>query len=184
MVYDACVLYPAQLRDLLMYLALSHLFCAKWTDEIHDEWTRGLLADRQDLTVQQVQRIRDLMDQALPDSKVTGYEPLVPGLSLPDPDDRHVLAAAIRGNADAIITLNLRDFPQSELDRHGIEAMSPDAFVALQLRQYTFGACQAIQTHRASLKRPPKTVDEYLTSLEQAGLKNTVAELRRYRDLI
>ena len=95
-VYDACVLYPAPIRDLLLQLALSDLFRAHWTNDIHDEWTRNVLKNRPDLTAEQLQRTRELMDANVRDCLVTGYESLIPSLELPDENDRHVLAAAIR----------------------------------------------------------------------------------------
>ena len=131
-VFDACVLYPAPMRDFLIRLATAGLFAAKWTDRIHDEWTRSLLATRPDLA-NALKRTRSLMDQAVPDCLVEGYEPLIEGLSLPDPDDRHVLAAAIRAGAQTIVTINLRDFPAPSLAPFGIEAVHPDTFVEQQL---------------------------------------------------
>ncbi len=133
---DACVLYPAPLRGFLLYLALSELFAAKWSDEIHEEWIGNLLEDRPDI-VRQLKRTRALMDEAVPDSRVTGYQDLIPALNLPDPNDRHVLAAAIRCGAQAIVTFNLKDFPAETLDLYDTEAIHPDDFVAHQfcLRQ-------------------------------------------------
>lgn len=110
-VYDACVLYPAPLRDLLMHLAVTDLYRAKWSDAIHDEWTRNVLRDRPDLKAEQLQRTRNLMNAHVLDSLVAGFEPLIPDITLPDPDDRHVLAAAIHCGADIIVTFNLKDFP-------------------------------------------------------------------------
>ncbi len=109
--HDARVLYPATRRDFLMSLAETNLFRARRTDRIHDEWMRNLLADRTDLTRQQVERTRQFMDAAVPDCLISGYEDLIAALELPDADDRHVLAAAIRGRVDVIVTLNLKDFP-------------------------------------------------------------------------
>jgi hypothetical protein len=120
--YDACVLYPASLRDLLMWLARSGLFRARWTDAIHDEWIRNLLNDRSDLTAAQLERTRELMNAAVRDCLVTGYGHLIETLTLPDPDDRHVLAAAIQGGASVIVTFNLTDFPAETLQPYGIEA--------------------------------------------------------------
>lgn len=105
-VYDACVLYPAPLRDFLMWLGLSGRFRARWSAHIHDEWQRNLLKNRPDLTKEQLRRTASLMDTAIPDGLVHGYEELINGLTLPDPDDRHVLAAAIRCNASVIVTFN------------------------------------------------------------------------------
>ena len=98
-VYDACVLYPAPLRDLLMHLALSDLYRARWSDLIHDEWTRNVLANRNDLNSDQLNRTRQLMNANVRDSLVTGFEYLIPSIKLPDPDDRHVVAAAIHSGA-------------------------------------------------------------------------------------
>lgn len=109
--FDACVLYPAPLRDFLLHLSLTGLFAAKWTDRIHDEWTRNLLARRPELSADRIQRTCQRMNEAIPDSLVTNYEPLIEGLDLPDPDDRHVLAAAIQAGAQVIVTFNLKDFP-------------------------------------------------------------------------
>lgn len=95
--YDANVLYPAELRNLLMHLALIGLFRAKWSAEIHEEWMSNLLINRPDLKRVQLERTRMLMDKHAVDALVTGYEDLIPGLQLPDPDDRHVLAAVDRG---------------------------------------------------------------------------------------
>lgn len=113
--YDACVLYPAPLRDLLLQLALTDRFRAKWTNAIHDEWIRNVLEQRPDLTAAQLQRTRELMDLHVRDCLVDGYEPLIAGLNLPDPNDRHVLAAAIHARADVIVTFNLGDFPAAVL---------------------------------------------------------------------
>lgn len=101
-VLDACVLYPAPLRDLLLSLAADGLYRAKWSQQIHDEWTRNLLKNRRDLTAEQLQRCCTCMNTAVPDSLVTGYEDLIDSITLKDPDDRHVVAVAIRSNADSI----------------------------------------------------------------------------------
>lgn len=110
-VYDACVMYPAPLRSLLMYLALSDLFNARWSHDIHEEWMRNLLAVRSDLNREKLERVRLLMDSHVSEALVTGYESLIPMIALPDQNDRHVVAAAVQTNADVIVTFNLKDFP-------------------------------------------------------------------------
>lgn len=110
-IYDACVLYPAPLRDLLMRLALTDLYRARWTDMIHDEWTRNVLKQWPDLKAEDLERTRSLMNAHVRDSLVTGFEHLIPSVELPDADDRHVVAAAIHGGASLIVTFNLKDFP-------------------------------------------------------------------------
>lgn len=182
--YDACVLYPAPLRDLLMQLALLELFQARWTDRIHDEWTRSVLADRPDIRPASLARCRQLMDEHVPDCLINGYEALIPTLTLPDPDDRHVLAAAIHGGAGVIVTFNLSDFPASVLGQFHVEAVHPDAFIAGLWDDDSDAVLQAMRLQRASLKKPPKTAAEYLATLEQCQLPETAARVRPHADQI
>ncbi len=182
--YDACVLYPAPLRDLLMRLALTDLFQARWTDQIHDEWTRNVLANRPDVTEESLARCRRLMDEHVPDCLVTGYEPLVPTLSLPDPDDRHVLAAALHGGAGSIITYNLSDFPASVLGQFQIEAVHPDEFIVRIWDEFPDLVLGAARRQRAGLTKPPKSAAEYLGTLEQCRLPETASRLRPHADEI
>jgi hypothetical protein len=125
-VYDACVLYPAQLRNLLLHLAVSGAFRARWTERIHDEWMRSLLKRHADLDRSKLERIRQCMDEAVPDCLVRDYEGIESMLTLPDPDDRHVLAAGILCHAGAIVTYNLTDFPAEILGPYGMDAQHPD----------------------------------------------------------
>lgn len=183
-VYDACVLYPAPLRDLLMHIAVTDLFRAKWTDAIHEEWIRSVLAKRPDLGRKDLERTRDLMNTHVRDCVVTGYEALIDTLHLPDPNDRHVLAAAIRAGADVIVTFNLKDYPQEALKPFGVEAQHPDDFLMFQLDLAPNIICAAAKLHRASLRKPAKNVGEYLATLEAQGLAQTVSCLRNFSDLI
>ena len=178
--YDANVLYPAELRNLLMHLALTGLFRAKWSADVHEEWISSLLKNRPDLTRDKLERTRMLMDKHTIDALVTGYEDLIPGLQLPDPDDRHVLAAAIRGQANVIVTMNLRDFPSDVLAPLGIEAQHPDEFILRLLDLAPGVVVVAAENHRQSLKNPPKKVFEYLETLERQGLTQTVTVLREH----
>lgn len=183
-IYDACVLYPAPLRDLLMRLALSDLFRARWTDLIHDEWTRNVLKNRPDLKAVDLARTRSLMDANVRDCLVTGFEQHIPTVQLPDPGDRHVVAAAIQSRADLIITFNLTDFPAEELKRYNLLAQHPDEFILDLLDGHPLKVFDAAATHRASLRKPPKDVDEYLDTLQKQGLIQTVAALQRWKGLL
>jgi len=182
--YDASVLYPAPLRDLLMHLAATELFRARWSEAIHNEWMGSLLRDRQDITREQLERTRDLMNATVLDCLVVGFEDLIPVLTLPDADDRHVLAAAIRARADVIVTTNLRDFPPDVLARYGVEAQHPDEFVHYLIDLSPGPVCRAVKAHRASLKNPPKSVGEYLDTLSRQSLPETVSALREFTELI
>lgn len=183
-VYDANVLYPAPLRDLLMHLALTGVYRARWTAQIHDEWKRNLLINRQDLTQAQLDRTSAAMDRAIPDALVTGYEPLCAGLTLPDPDDRHVLAAAIKCSASVIVTFNLKDFPPDVLRPFEIEAVHPDDFIADLFDLDQAAVLEAVQAQRASLKNPPHTARELLDRLLIQGLTQSVKLLSEYERLI
>jgi predicted nucleic acid-binding protein len=177
------VLYPAPLRDLLMQLAMTGLFRARWTDRIHDEWIRNVLANRPDLKPSQLQRTRELMNAHAMDCLVTGYEKFIAGLSLPDAKDRHVLAAAIRSNATVIVTFNLKDFPASAIGKYGVEAQHPDVFVGHLLDLDSASVCAAVNRQRRSLRNPPRTTDELLDTLEAQGLSRSVRRLRGLAEL-
>jgi predicted nucleic acid-binding protein len=182
--FDANVLYPAPTRDLLLELATTGLFRARWTNDIHDEWVHNLLKDRPDLDPARLARTRNLMDTAVPDALVTGHRGLIDGLTLPDPDDRHVLAAAIVGRADVIVTANLKDFPAEALAPHGIEAQHPDTFLIHQrsLSEHLF--LESARKVRRRMVKSPKSPDEYLAILEKAGLVLIAAELAKTKKLL
>lgn len=182
--YDSCVLYPAPLRDLLMHLALTDLFRAKWTNDIHDEWMRNVLANRPDLSSEQLNRTRDLMNKNVRDCLVTEYEKIINTLSLPDPNDRHVLAAAIRANAAVIVTYNLKDFPIKTTAEFEIEPQHPDDFISYLLDFEPEKICRAIQRHRLSLKNPPLDREDYLYNFEVLSLNKTINKLRGILDAI
>lgn len=179
------MLYPAPLRDLLVELATGgRLYRAKWTDCIHDEWTGNVLQNRIDLKPEQIQRTRELMNRAVADCLVAGYENLLPLLDLPDPDDRHVLAAAIVSASDAIVTFNLKDFPKSTLDQYQIELLHPDDFIFHQFGIDDAAVLVSVQRCRERLKNPTKSAAEYLDTLERQGLPKTVGHLRAYTGVI
>jgi len=177
-VYDACVLYPAPLRDLLVRLAAAGIVRAQWTDTILDECFENILKDREHLSKDRLTRTRELMRKAVPDCMITGYDTLIPSLTLPDPDDRHVLAAAIRAGAQAIVTFNLRDFPAATLSGFGIEAKHPDEFVSELLDLSPGLVCSVIREQQADLKNPPRSLEELLETLTAQGLPQSVARLR------
>lgn len=163
---DACVLYPPSLRDLLMRAAVAGVYEPRWTEQIHDEWTRNVLADNTNVTPAQLSRTRRLMNQTISDSVVSDYEARIPTLSLPDINDRHVLAAAIEANAPLIVTFNLSDFPRVTLQAYGVRAIHPDNFLAGLFDENEASFLSAVQTHRASLHHPPKDTAGYVQTLD------------------
>ena len=173
---DANVLYAAPLRDLLLQLAFAGLYQARWSADIDDEWMRNLRVARPDL-VPQITLTHVMMHHALPDALVTGYQPRIAGLSLPDPGDRHVLAAAIAAAADVIVTFNLKDFPAASLAPYGIEAQHPDAFLQSFIAATPLQVLAAVRDCLSRLTRPLITAAGYLKILRQIGLPETAAFL-------
>jgi hypothetical protein len=183
-IYDACVLYPAPLRDFLMRLAMTDLYRARWSDMIHDEWIRNLLQQRPDLRPEDLERTRSLMNAHVRDCLVSGFEHLIPAVELPDADDSHVVAAAIHSGASLIVTFNLKDFPPAVLGRYNLAAQHPDDFIYDLLDLHAARMCEAAASHRRSLKNPPKSPDEYLDALLKQGLTQTVGALRAWKAAI
>jgi len=178
-VFDSCVLYSARLRDVFLNFAEARLFQPRWSDRIHEEWINSLLRNRSDLSRRQLEMTRDLMNR-FPNSVVQGYETLIPALTLPDPDDRHVLAVAIHSQADAIITANLKDFPAAALSPYGIAAVAPDQFANHLLNLDEDEALTALARMRSRLRNPPMTASEFIDSFAKAGLTTMARRLRSH----
>ena len=181
-VYDANLLYPAPLRDLFIRLAQAGLVRARWTESIHEEWLRNVLKDNPQLSPERLARTRTLMNEAVRDCLVTGHEKLIDALTLPDLNDRHVLAAAIHADAQVIVTCNLKDFPVAMLAQFGVEAQHPDDFLVGLLEAAPDAVVAAIKRQRESLRNPPKSAAELLATFERHGLTESVARLRQFTD--
>jgi len=183
-ILDANVLYPALVRDVLIQCASDGLFRAKLTDQINQEWKTNLLKKRPDISIDQLNRTCELFERAMPDCMVTDYESLIDSLTLPDEKDRHVLAAAIRCNAQIIVTFNTKDFPSEELKKFDIQATHPDTFLRSQADLSLPIFLSSIKTIIKRLKKPPKTPDEYLIELASRELIQTASFLKDYLHLL
>ena len=179
---DANVLYQPVTRSALMYLAATNVFRALWSVRVQDEWTAAVLRKQPGLSPASLARTRALMEAHVDGAVVTGYEPLMVGLTLPDPNDRHVLAAAVHGGADVIVTRNLRHFPKRALVPHNIAAQHPDVFLCQLIDADADGVVRALAIDRASLRKPPMTISEYLAALERNDLVKAAAALREMGD--
>ena len=177
-VLDACVLYPAPLRDILMRQAVQGLFAPRWSETIQEEWIRNLLASDPAKKRNALERTKRLMNDTFPEANVTAYRRLLPKLNLPDPDDRHVLAAAIKAGAETIVTFNLKDFPKTQLKPHGVQAQHPDDFLLELMASDGLLFLEGVRRQREGLKNPPLSVDQFLENLQAQGLKKTAGVLK------
>jgi predicted nucleic acid-binding protein len=177
-ILDANVLFPAPLRDFLMHLAITGVVQVRWSAQIEDEWVRNVLLQRPDLEPERIKNTAQKMNRAIPDAMVTGFETLESTLELPDPKDRHVLAAAIFAKAEVIVTKNLRDFPRNVLSKYSLEALHPDEFVHHLLQLAPQFVIRAVREQQQGLKNPPRTISQVLDTLENQGMPLTVAWLR------
>jgi predicted nucleic acid-binding protein len=174
---DTNVLYSAALRDILIELALLDALRLHWSSKVLDELKRSLLARRPAITEAGIDRLLDAMNGALPDALVTpGNCELL--ATLPDPDDHHVLAAALEAGCDILLTFNLVDFPAAQLAREDpITAMHPDTFLLGQLTSHAVPLLTVIRQIQAGLSKPPVSLSAYLDNLRRSGLQQTASLL-------
>lgn len=176
--YDANVLYPASLRDTLVRLAMTKMFQAKWTGQILDEMVQAILRKQPEIE-DKLDRTCSLMNENVPDAIVTGYEDLIDNLELPDPNDRHVLATAIRSNSQVIVTNNLKDFPPDYLDKYDIEAQSADDFILHVMEIDVETVIRVLEEQSSDLKEPSMTRDMVLENLAQ-HIPKSISAIRQY----
>jgi len=180
-VFGACILYPFHLRNIIVQAAVDRLVEARWTDEIHDEWIRSLAADAPALPIERLQTTRRLMNDALPGATISGYEDLVPTVSLPDPDDRHVVAAAIATGASIILTWNLRDFPATVLKKCGLRSQTPDTFLAGLYDEIPDLIVGSLANARRNLNKSRVSASDFIDILKHQKLTQLVTRLRKHR---
>ncbi len=183
-VYDACVLYPFHLRNLLVQCAVDRLVEARWTDEIHDEWIRNLAANAPVTPIDHLIAARDLMNAALPNATVTNYQAYISGITLPDPDDRHVVAAGVAAGASLIITWNIKDFPARELARHKLRKQIPDTLLMELYAAVPTLVIEATRKARANLRKSKVSGAEFVGALEHQKLKRFSAAIRQHLEQI
>lgn len=162
-VLDACILFRAPLRDTLLRAAESRLYQVYWSEMILEEVRRNLVETGKS-NHQQAQRLFTAMCEAFPDATVQEFESLIPEMTN-DEKDRHVLAAAVKAKAKAIVTSNLTDFPDRALAPFKIKARSPDQFLRYLFNQSPEIMTQIIIEQAAQMRRPPATVTDVLNAL-------------------
>ncbi|MFN4232799.1 MAG: PIN domain-containing protein [Thermus sp.] len=186
------MLYPASIRNLLVGLALKDLVRLRWSERVQEEWIANLLRNRPDLEEKRLRQLALQITGALESQEplVVGYENFIPLIDLPDVNDRHVVAAAVAGKAEAILTFNLKDFPQSVLEAWDLVAYNPDEYLMellgelIREKGVPHELLDVLKSQRAHLKNPPLGPDEFLNSLERSGLKALVQALRNFRNAL
>jgi hypothetical protein len=179
-VFDACILYPFHLRNIVVQAAVDRLVEARWTDAIHEEWIWNLTANVPSIAVERLQVTRRLMNDALPTAMVGGYEDHIQRVTLPDPSDRHVVAAGITANASLILTWNLRHFPESELRKFGIQRMDPDAFLCGVFTQIPDLVIGTLANARRNLSKTRVSASNFIAILEGQKLVQLASRVEKY----
>lgn len=171
---DTCTIFGAAVNDLFLELAEEGSYRPLWSSDVLGELERHL-ADRigADKATDRVSAMRD----AFPDAMVDGYESLIPSMTN-DPKDRHVLAAAVRANAEVIVTFNLSDFPEEALDPYDVCAIHPDEFLLDQLDLYPELTVKAVENIAEGYESPPMTTLDFLEKLERGGVPKFVVAVR------
>lgn len=167
-VYDACILYPFGLKNVVVQCAVDRLVHARWTDDIHEEWIGNLLEANPRLTRERLERTRGLMDRAVPEALVAGHRRRIASLSLPDPGDRHVVAAAIEAKAEGIVSAD-RHFRQEDLTPHGLTVWRPDDFLMALYRADPEAMVASMANARRNLKRSEPTAADFVAGLRRTG---------------
>lgn len=179
-VLDACAMVPISQADTLLRLAESGLYRPIWSSLILEETRRALEKVHPDMKETGAARRRvNVMNEVFVDACVRGWEPLVQAIDLPDENDRHVVAAAILGRADIIVTANVKDFPERELKRFQLSVQTPDEFLLNQLDLNASLVMDVLRGQAEDMINPPRTVEDIISSLEKAGAKNFATYARR-----
>jgi PIN domain len=175
--FDANVFYGTRLRSLIVYIAQTKLFRARWSDAVHEGWVPNLLTNRPDLKAEDLAKTRQLMDATVLDALVTGYQPLIAAMNLPDPDDRNVLAAAVVCKASCIVTFDLGDFPPDRLAPYGLHAVHPDDFLlgveSIDPAAFADADREDLDHYRA----PPLDLPQYVVALRRAGVPRIAEQI-------
>jgi len=181
--FDANVFYGARLRSLVLTLAQTKMFRARWSEHVHDEWMRTLLRNRPQLTMASLEKTRRAMDASVLDCLVSGYTSVIETLSLPDPDDRHILAAAIVCRASCIVTFNLTDFPQETLRPFSLHAVHPDDFLLDTESIDPIAFAVAVREDYQHYKSPPADIRQLRRQLARRGRPGHVCtDFEPFRD--
>jgi predicted nucleic acid-binding protein len=167
-VLDTNTIYPLEVRDFLFWLAYYELYSPKWSGHIFNEWIDVM--KRKGIAEQEIIRRVNKANLAFPDAMVLKYSHIIDRLCLPDPKDRHVLAAAIASKAEVIITKNLKDFPIEYLRTFNVTVQTPDHFISKMLKEHPYQAVDSFNQMLKHRSNPVINKQEMLTILKKQGL--------------
>jgi len=170
-VLDTNVVYPVVIRDILFWFAYHDLYTPKWSEHIFDEWKSVMM--EKGVSEQDVDKRISKANLAFPDALVQNYKGLIDHLELPDKDDRHVLAAAIKTNANLIVTNNIKDFPEEYLQSFSLSAKTADDFLTDIIDLNQEQAVAAFKEMVLNKKNPKQDEFDVLNLLRNAGLNDT-----------
>jgi len=179
-VFDSCILYPFHLRNIIVQAAVDRLVEARWTDEIHDEWIRSLMVQVPAIPMERLQITRQLMDSALPTATISGYEEHIPRVTLPDPNDRHIVAAGITANASHVLTWNLRHFPANELKKFGLRRATPDAFLSGLFDIFPDLVINSLANARWNLSKTRVSAPDFIDILARQKLVQVAKQVEKH----
>ena len=182
-VLDANVLYPVPIRDLLLSLANEGLFQPKWSSIIQEEWVRNLLLKRPDLSRNKLLKTVEAMNETFPEANITGFDDIINGLILPDNNDRHIVATAVRSKSELIVTFNTKDFPKKYLDNFGIDILHPDIFISDLIHLDHVKAMNGFNKQVKRLVNPPRSHSQVLDTFENCGLVNSASIFREMQGI-
>ncbi len=181
---DANVLHPAFLRAALLWFADARLLRPVWSKDVLEEWRRSVQRRHSDIDDSKITRLQEAFTSHFPDAEVTGYEGFIEAIHLPDKDDRHVLAAAIVGRCNGIVTANMKHFPAEAVEAFGIEIVHPDDFIVNVIDLDEKKALAACKRHREAMSKSQPTAEEYLERYEICGLIQAHQRLLPHKELI
>lgn len=177
MLLDANVMYPSRKRDVLLMLYQKGLYRARWTEKIMGEWTERLSENLPE-NAGKIAILKNHISEKFPECFVTGYDHLADNFTLPDANDHHVLAAAIRCGAQIIVTDNRKDFPPEVLEPLDIEVLSADEFLSETFDLFTFEALETLRDLRNRLSKPSMSPAEFVMDLTAKGMPLLASDLR------
>jgi predicted nucleic acid-binding protein len=175
---DANIFYSILMTDLVLSLGEAGLYRPRWTDEIHEEWIRSVLRDQPQRTREQLERRRALMDRAIDHDLIENYQRHIVDINIPDPNDRHVLAAAIEAGAEILLTYNLRDFPNSKVAMYGVTVIHPDNLLGELIAEESKTVLSVIEEMRLKRQRPEISQLQLLESFSRLNIPGFVGMLR------